>query len=327
MSTWTIDDVYLLKQLYLTNEDKDISIIMNRSTRSVSMKRMKLGLMKRNKEKPIICCLNCSKQFEVICSRQNAKFCSRKCRSEYAKKNSVTYCATCNTKFYAQRNRSRNQYCSMECAGKHRRTGKNLQCDYCGKNIYKKNIYWKHHANFFCGRNCANKFQKIQMIQVTCKVCSKIFDVYPSTIKHSPYQIKYCSLDCRNADPEKLLLWAKMSAIQNRNKARNKLEIAGSRILDSLGFHYQEQYLVNNKICVDIFIPIQNLVIEWWGDYWHGYPTKLKNGVPDNRQKKRMMLDISQRKYLEKCGYKVLTFWEHEVMQFPNAVAQTIETS
>ena len=61
-------------------------------------------------------------------------------------------------------------------------------------------------------------------------------------------------------------------------------------------------------------MPKYNLIIEWWGDYWHGHKDKLKNGVPDSRQKKRMALDISQKKYLLKCGYKLLTFWEHDVI-------------
>ena len=110
---------------------------------------------------------------------------------------------------------------------------------------------------------------------------------------------------------------------QNKSKTPNKLEVAGSTILKQLGVEFETQYLINGKISVDVFIPASNLVIEWWGDYWHGHPSKVKT-APDKSQQNRMNLDVSQRKYLETCGYKVLTFWEHEVNTTPEMVREKI---
>jgi len=55
----------------------------------------------------------------------------------------------------------------------------------------------------------------------------------------------------------------------------------------------------------------QKLVIQWDGDYWHNLP-------------KRRQLDESQDKYMKKCGYKVLRFWEHEVKGNSNKVKEVI---
>ena len=60
------------------------------------------------------------------------------------------------------------------------------------------------------------------------------------------------------------------------------------------------------------------------GDYWHGHPSKIKE-KPDKRQIKRMALDISQKKYFEKCGIQFLSFWEHELQKERDKVIETIK--
>lgn len=112
-----------------------------------------------------------------------------------------------------------------------------------------------------------------------------------------------------------------MNLKQNKNKEPTKLEKKGKELLSKLTFDFIEQHLINDRICVDVYIPKSNLIIEWWGDYWHGFNTTN----PEKRQKRRMNLDISQRKYLEKCGYKFLSFWEHEVYKEPDMVMNEIK--
>lgn len=327
---WTEKEDELLRQLYLTTEDKELVSILNRTIPSIVQRRIKLNLTKKSKEKHTIKCFNCSKEFVVHNSRKEAQFCSRKCKGEYTKKNSgsIRNCIVCGKEFYAAGNPKTNHICSRECTFEYRKTGKLLKCDYCGKEVYKQTFALKKSKNFFCDQTCANKFQKGEMVQMTCKVCAKPFEVYPSDIKHSELRgqkIQYCSIECRNNDPDKLDFLIKLNDKQNKNKENNKLEQAGIDILNKMGLTFQEQYLVNNKISVDIYIEEQNLIIEWWGDYWHGHPTKIKNGQPDRRQKKRMALDISQKKYFDKCGFKVLTFWEHEVLNTPDIVEKQIK--
>jgi G:T-mismatch repair DNA endonuclease (very short patch repair protein) len=117
-----------------------------------------------------------------------------------------------------------------------------------------------------------------------------------------------------------------MNYNQSRKKKLNKLETKGSLLLKTLIDNFEEQYLINNKITVDIYIPDQNLIIQWWGDYWHCNPIFIKNKTPNKTQIKRMNSDKSQHNYLTKCGYKILYFWENEVHKNSNMVLEKIKS-
>lgn len=329
---WTYEEEELLKKLYLEKEDKELVEILNRTIPSIVQRRKKLGLTKNSSEKFKISCLNCNKQFTVPYSRKEAQFCSRKCKGEHTKKNSgsIRYCVVCDKEFYAPGNPKTNLICSRECFYEYRKTGETYNCDNCEKEIYVRKHAKERSKNFFCGTECANEFQTGEKVKLNCKICLKPFEVHPSTIKHSKLRdqtIQYCSLECRDKDPDKLKMLIDLNHLQNKNKNRNKLEDKGINIVEELKIEYIEQYLVNNKISVDVYIAKANLIIEWWGDYWHGHETKIKNGKPDKRQKKRMALDISQAKYFKKCGYSLLTFWEHEIYNEPELVKQKIKTA
>lgn len=326
---WSNDEDEILKNLFLKKEDKELQVILNRTIPSIIHRRKKLGLSKNKTEKFTISCKNCLLKFNVPFSRQKAQFCSRKCKGEYAKNNSgsIRQCLVCGETFYAKGNPKTKVCCSRECGDVYRKSGEYKKCDTCGKEIYKQKNTINRSKNFFCGINCANIFQIGERINLNCKICKKQFQVYPSDIKHSKIRgqrIQYCSLDCRDKDPERLKMLINLNHLQNRNKKRNKLEEKGISIIEDLNIEYVEQYLVNKKISVDIFIPKANLIIEWWGDYWHGHPNKIKNGNPDKRQSKRMSLDISQAKYLQTCGYKLITFWEYEVYKETKVVKEKI---
>ncbi len=326
---WTEDDDDVLRNLFNEKEDKELHLILDRTIPSIIHRRKKLGLKKNSTERFTIECKNCSTKFIVPFSRKHAQFCSTKCKGEHAKNNSgsIRKCLVCGKTFYAKGNPKTKNCCSRECADKYRKSGELKKCANCGKEIYVRKFALNRSNNFFCGVNCANVFQTGEKVDLNCKICGKLFQVYPSDIKHSElrgHKIQYCSLECRNRDPEKIKMLIDLNHLQNRNKKRNKLEDRGISIVEDLGIEYIEQYLVNKKISVDVFIPRANLIIEWWGDYWHGHYSKIKNETPDKRQKKRMALDLSQNKYFETCGYNLLTFWEHEVYSEPEKVKEKI---
>ncbi len=64
-------------------------------------------------------------------------------------------------------------------------------------------------------------------------------------------------------------------------------------------------------MAIDIADPEKKLAIFVDGDYWHGNPVKFL--IPNNHQVKRISIDKSQNAYLEKCGWKILRFWESEI--------------
>lgn len=224
-------------------------------------------------------------------------------------------CIKCGKRHTARMPKGR-KFCSEICKNTakrpQRKTGKNINCFQCGKEKYvaKSGVKDKN----FCSRSCANIYQARDKIEFNCKTCKNKFYWSKSRIKNN--NPTYCSIDCRNKDDE----WIKNASIkanlcQQNKKGLNKLELLGKTLLEQLNVEYDEQILVAEKFLVDVIIPKHNLIIQWDGDYWHGHPSKLKNGIPDSRQKKRMALDKSQDAYLEKCGYKILRFWEHEVIE------------
>lgn len=107
-----------------------------------------------------------------------------------------------------------------------------------------------------------------------------------------------------------------MNIIQQNKKGANKLELKGRTILEHLGLkldiHFIEQVLMYNKFLVDVLIENKKLIIQWDGEYWH------------NREKRRK-LDISQDKYLNKCGYKVLRITDFQIKNNINKVYKLLE--
>ena len=213
------------------------------------------------------------------------------------------------------------KFCSLECyrasPKPDRKTGRVRQCGTCGKSIWIKPSMEK--PINYCSVVCFNKAQS-HKVQYTCKVCGSPFEWSPSRGTSAKKNPTYCSVECRTACPK----WKRNAVIagnlaQQNSKAPTALEIAGCALLDALGVEYKTQVLICDKFTVDVFVPSCKLVIQWDGDYWHGY-----GGAKDERQKKRVNLDRSQDAYMRKAGYTVLRFWEHEVKKQGESVSENI---
>lgn len=108
-------------------------------------------------------------------------------------------------------------------------------------------------------------------------------------------------------------------------KGPTSLEKLGYAILDDLAVKYERQVLIAGKFVVDAFLADVNIVVQWDGDYWHGFRAANDNAPLQPRQAKRARLDKSQDAYMEACGYVVLRFWEHEVKKTPDDVKARIQ--
>lgn len=112
---------------------------------------------------------------------------------------------------------------------------------------------------------------------------------------------------------------------QQNSKQHTRLETAGYAILDEAGISYERQSLIAGKFVVDAVVIGTPIIIQWDGNYWHGYRAANDNTPLDSRQAKRAVLDKSQDAYMAKCGYVVLRFWEHEVFNQPEKVHEAIK--
>lgn len=232
-------------------------------------------------------------------------------------------CISCGNNVSGNFSSSR-KYCSRKCWDTKRPTRikrhiKTKKCKWC-----KTPFDTKEKSQVFCSPNCVNEWQSRNKIKYICQTCNTEFGLSKSLAESRVYDIKFCSIKCRNKDLEWQTAHIKANLKQQNNKGLNKLEKIGNEILNQLNVDYQYQVLLFDKFLVDVLIPEKNIVVQWDGDYWHGHPTKLKNGIPDKRQAKRMNLDKSQDIYMKKSGYTVLRFWESEIKTNKNKVYETI---
>jgi very-short-patch-repair endonuclease len=229
---------------------------------------------------------------------------------EYRK--SYLICSICGKRFYNKGNNGERKYCSKKCSVVGRKTGKIVQCKNCGEDIYKRNSHLKN-TNLFCSKVCADKYSGRNKIKFVCKICGSTFGLSKSVVDGRKFDIKYCSIECRNNDKEQMLANSIKGNLAQQNKhGLNKLELSGKRILDDLKINYEEQVLMFNKFLVDVLIEEKKFIIQWDGIYWHTKP-------------KRMFLDKSQDVYFKKCGYNVLRITDKEIKEDINEVYNKIK--
>lgn len=228
-------------------------------------------------------------------------------------------CAGCG-KTHTGHLRPQQRYCSAACYRRsphpnHERRF-DTACAWCGKAL-RIHEHRKGRPRYFCDKACADAWQGRHKTAHTCIICGVEFRWSPSRTASGKYNVKYCSLACRDADPERKAMLVHMNQRQAHTRI-NGLERRGYELLDEVGSRYIKQHLIGDKFCVDAFLPDHGLVIQFDGDYWHGNPDRFPD--PDERQQKRMRRDTSQDAYMTACGYEVLRFWEHEVKRSPDAV-------
>lgn len=236
-------------------------------------------------------------------------------------------CIGCGTVVSLRRQSGSTKYCSSKCFGKHKlsrkRQGETVSCAQCHLDFYLAQYRIK--KDNFCSKNCANLWQGRNKVEKTCIVCGTIFRLSPSwPTFHAGL---YCSTKCRHESPLERRRMLEMNIKQQAEKNPNKLEVAGEKILNDLHISFIPQVLIADKFLVDAFIPILGIVIQWDGDYWHGYGVPEGQKHPEMRIRKRMRLDRSQDAYMKECGYTVLRFWEHEVFDQPKKVSRRIRAT
>ena len=205
------------------------------------------------------------------------------------------------------------RFCSHECymamPKPERMSGKMMPCGVCSEPVYITKGRLLHRETFFCSPEHANDYQSRNKVGLVCKTCNKDYRVSPSRMKWDNPQ--YCSMKCRDSDPDVKTRLLEINAAQQRGK-QTKPERIGYGLLDDLNIEYLPQYTINDKFIVDAFIPSSKTVIQFDGNYWHGSVSEFPN--PDIRQRKRMGLDKSQDSYLGVCGYGVIRIWESDLL-------------
>ena len=154
--------------------------------------------------KKIFTCINCGNEYES--RKENSKWCSKECQTEYRAKNRIDYqCDYCGVKMIvpkriidALENGERNGiYCSRECCNKSQITASINICQNCG-NEYRVFKCFSE-IQKFCSRECFDDFREKNArknIPRICPVCGITF--YEE--RKDPI---YCSYKCSSIAQQK----------------------------------------------------------------------------------------------------------------------------
>jgi G:T-mismatch repair DNA endonuclease (very short patch repair protein) len=97
-------------------------------------------------------------------------------------------------------------------------------------------------------------------------------------------------------------------------KSKKEKEIC--KLLKNMGYNVTPSLKVDTKIC-DIYIPEFNLIIEYFGDYWHCNPNKYSSdyhNVKKNLTAKQIWdYDKNKLELIKSYGYNLEVIWESEL--------------
>ena len=102
--------------------------------------------------------------------------------------------------------------------------------------------------------------------------------------------------------------------IKSVNKSKKEIEICKSLV--DLGYIVIPSFKIDTKIC-DIFLPKLNLIIEYFGDYWHCNPNKYSSDYLNVKKgliaKEIWEYDKSKLELIKSYGYNIEVIWESDL--------------
>jgi len=113
---------------------------------------------------------------------------------------------------------------------------------------------------------------------------------------------------------EKLKETRRLGKIKSNIVSKKEIEIVN--FLINLGIDVLHSYRVDSKIC-DIYIPKYNLIIEYFGDYWHCNPTKYTYDYFNHKKNMsaQQIWDYDKQKVdlIINYGYNLEVVWESDL--------------
>lgn len=261
-------------------------------------------------------CEQCGSEFYVPHARLEARFCSMTCKGIASR--AVFTCEVCGTEAHGFRNRNK-RWCSRECAASARKTGATLTCGQCGDAFYAPKGRALLPVTRFCSMDCLNAWQGRNKTEHVCLICGKAFRWSPSRSAGGKYNITYCSLACRDADPQRRALLMELQGRIQRGRTTS-IERIGYRLLDELGVTYLAQVPFMGTFVPDATLPLDLLVVQFDGDYWHD----RKGTSTEARIRRRVATDRAQDAYIAACGWRVVRLWGTDLERDPEGCIEKI---
>jgi G:T-mismatch repair DNA endonuclease (very short patch repair protein) len=241
------------------------------------------------------------------------------------------------------------------------------ECKFCGEPFKAKRYKPKAFCNRSCASKYYIKngtYDKWRLMKIerqgfygSCKVCKKSIYLEPR-FKGLDSLVKLCGIECEKIhfaslfNGEQNPMYGKKLTIQQKNKQKSTLferygvtnayflakrstvskpqrdlynnlsELYRCKLETLLPFHSVRYF-------ADIFIPDNNIVIEFMGNYWHCNPLMYKE---DYWHKKKCQYardvwesDKIRKETLEKLGYIVYYVWESDYTRDKETVIRTLK--
>jgi hypothetical protein len=113
---------------------------------------------------------------------------------------------------------------------------------------------------------------------------------------------------------EKLKETRRLGKIKSTITSKKEKEII--EYLNGKGYLSIQSYRVDTKIC-DVYIPSLNLIIEYFGDYWHCNPSKYKSDYYNVKKGKYAWelweYDVQKLELIKSYGYNLEVIWERDL--------------
>lgn len=130
-------------------------------------------------------------------------------------------------------------------------------------------------------------------------------------------KLKWKSGDLENVRKfmsDKMKETIRLGKIKSTNSSKKEKDIL--EFIKNLGFNVIHLYKVDTKIC-DFYIPKLNLIIEYFGDYWHCNPKKYSDNYFNHKKNKfaHQIWDYDRNKLelVKSYGYIYEVIWENNL--------------
>lgn len=98
--------------------------------------------------------------------------------------------------------------------------------------------------------------------------------------------------------------------------------------LSKIGYKSEQSFKVDTKIC-DVYVPSLNLIIEYFGDYWHCNPKKYKEDYFNHKKSMtaKQIWDYDNKKIdlIRSYGYNLVVVWESDFKNNTKLINKILE--
>jgi DNA mismatch endonuclease, patch repair protein len=230
-------------------------------------------------------CKHCKNKFPK--TKNNRKYCSRKCFFLSRIKDKSHICNQCKNKFITKQSRPKAKFCSKKCLYENEKEPPKLYPHKEMSPEAKMKISKMHK-----GHSWGNHTEE------TKKIIGYWSSINGKGKRHSPRTEFQKGYD-KKREPIKV----------------SKLEIKIQEQLTKIGIPFIPTYNILGR--PDLYLPYYNLCIFVDGCYWHGCPIHFKYNEKQKRAKHIkytvMPRDILINKSLTELKYGVIRIWEHDI--------------